>query len=318
MLFRSYFFPLVNGKYVLDEVSEEVVKERVEKSLTNEDAIYVVNIEVWEINGVDPVPLDSIAKLRRATDLIHKYNPNLLVGIYRMLPERAPLATYSGEGSDGYKEWQARNEIIAGALLDSVDVIFPSLYVLHLGEDSETTEERWSTYANATVRETRRISEGRPVVPFLMLYYHRNGSDPETRLPYNLKGNNWIEPELLFYQMLQLDKLADGMVLYNDRYLPWNTMVSNGLAGAMDFFHRNRLLGRMDSMRARYDALMTANHTAMLAKLEVEKTMLRKQYELAQARTEANTRLVDSLTAEIATMQAQVDRSIDLWSLINV
>ena len=315
-LTSHYFFPYVNGKYILDEVNEDVVRERVEKSLTNEDAIYLVNIEVWDINGVDPVPMDYIAQLRRATDLLHKYNPNLLVGYYRMLPQRAPNATYLGEDSPAYKQWQERNDIVADAMLDSVDVIFPSLYVLHLGEDNETTEERWKTFATESIRESRRIAEGRPVVPFLMLYYHRNGFDPTTGLPNNLKGNEWIEPELLYNQMLQLDELADGMVLYNDRYLTWNTLVTTELAGAVELFHQTRLKGTNDAMRARYDTLMAANHSALLAKLEAEKTVRLKQFEQSRARSVGNTAQADAIAAEIQRLEIEISRMVDLWTLL--
>ena len=238
MVTSWYFFETdEQGKYLRDTPSEAVIRQSVENHLTNEEQFYALNIEHWPLEGEPDVVANNLKKLKYVADLIHDCNPNLLIGFYRLLPRRDPNAAYSGAGTDQHEEWQAHNDRVAAQLQDSVDVLYPSLYVLHLGDATKTTAERWTTFAEGNLREARRVAAGKPVVPFVSLYYHPNGTRSESsNQPQNLKGWQWVEPELLLYQMLTLNEIADAFVLYNDLPTTWSNLKDAQIADAIDRF----------------------------------------------------------------------------------
>ena len=232
LLASWYFFETdESGDFLLDEVSEAVFSKRANEYLKDEEVFYVIDIEHWALGGEPEVVDASLEKLRHVADMVHKYNPNLLIGFYRLLPRRDPYAAYAGPGTSRHEAWQVHNNQVAAALRDAVDIIFPSLYVVHLGNQDQTTAELWADYAEGNIQEARRISGGKPVVPFLALYYHPNGfHDSNHVLTRNLKGWQWVEPELLLYQMMRLDQLADGFVLFNDLPTDWDGFVRSAVS----------------------------------------------------------------------------------------
>ena len=182
--------------------------------------------------------------------MIHKYNPNLLIGYYRLIPRRNLNSSYTGPDSPEYAAWQAENDQLAAVLEGSIDVIFPSLYVLHLGHESQTTEERWMTYARENISEARRLSDGKPVVAFLSMYYQENGKRSVDNRPTNPKSGQWIEPEFLLYQLTELSSLVDGAALYDDRNKPWTQFETAGIVEALDLFRQVADKGQLEELRS--------------------------------------------------------------------
>ena len=234
-----YFFKWIPelGRYDYDSgVDPAVIRERF-KNL-DETVFYVVDIEHWRLNDQDMEV--GLTNLRKAFDTIHQVNPNFMIGLYRYLPQRNPNAAYAGEGSDGYEVWQRHNDTVASGkevdpitgavrevgsgLEDGVDILFPSLYNVHVfkydehgrpvsaesaGEiDWDLTYERWKIYATENVREARRIADGKPVIPYLATYHHPNGTTFRFRvnqlkadlLRSSLKGNR-ISDRVILNQM---------------------------------------------------------------------------------------------------------------------
>ena len=313
-----YFFARdESGAYVLDEPNEEVIRQRVQAELTNEELFYVIDIEHWELEGDAGSVEASLQKLGKVTSLLHKYNPNLLIGMYRLLPSRDPNAAYAGTGSEMYEEWQQHNDQLAASLGGSVDVLYPSTYVLHLGEHGQTTEERWAVYAMNSIQEARRIANGKPVIPFLSLYYHPNGVRDASRLDArNVKGWQWVEPELLLHQLMVVDEWADGVVLYNDLPVDWSTLVDHHLLEPIDMLQTAKSAGRSDLLRTHYEQLVRQRHPELLAKLEAETSLGQKLQDLRQARIDSDTQRINSLTQEIDQLREQLEGMIDFWELL--
>jgi hypothetical protein len=305
-----YFFAQdENGVYERDEVSAEVIARRVQSSLTDEDTFYAMNLEEWELDGPPEVINASLVKLKRAADLIHEANPNLLIGFYRLMPRRRPHAAYEGADSERYQAWMAENDYIAAALEHSIDVIFPSLYVLHLGNGRYTTEELWKTYATESINEAKRIGGGKPVVPYVALYYHRNGM-------LNPKGWRPVEPEFLLYQLATISTLADGVLVYDDLHRSWDSLSGEGIDEAMALFRRIVDRGRVPQLLEYYEDAIARNHDELIEKLELEKQLIEKQKELIAATVNKNARLAASLVREISLLEYDLRNKIDLWSEI--
>ena len=317
LLASWYFFESdERNHYFLDQPSDAVIQKRVSENLTDEELFYAINIEHWELEGDLDVVQANLQKLRQVADLVHSYNPNLLVGFYRLLPRRDPSAAYLGPGTAQHDAWQAHNDRVAASLEDAVDVFFPSLYVLHLGDQNQTTAERWTTFAMGNIEEAVRIADGKPVLPFLSLYYHPNGSrDDYPALPRNLKGWQWVEPELLLYQMMKLDELADGFVLFNDLPTPWSNLVDTGLSESIQRFQSAGRDGRRGQLQAHYDRLFTQYHDELLAREATERLLAEKLQSFSRVRN-SNPRLANLLSREINQLQAQLDDMIQFWNLL--
>jgi hypothetical protein len=309
-----YFFAVDDeGEYILDEPNEAVIRQRVQEKLTDENILYVLDIERWPLDGDPSVVEASLAKLKRTAQLIHKYNPNLLIGYYSLVPERNPNAAYD-PGSDQHREWQARNDLIAASLEDAVDIFFPSLYVLHLGQDDQTTEQRWELFAAETIRETRRIADGKPVLPFLAMYYHPNSYASDHF--GNVKGWQWLEPEVLLYQLMTVHELADGMVLYNDRMADWQTIVDAELWAAIQKFRHTQNGGRFPQLRNFYDQVAEIHHDERVERLEAEKQLGEKIQDRRHAKAAGDQDAEESLTRQIAQLQGQIGGMFDLWDVL--
>ncbi|OGX06549.1 MAG: hypothetical protein A3G87_07370 [Omnitrophica bacterium RIFCSPLOWO2_12_FULL_50_11] len=257
-LTRWFFFPYDGKKYTdLSKVYEDIIRMRV-KNL-DENVIYVVNIEEWALSEVDWTDSSGdlhkadmevgLKNLRKAFDIIHDVNPNFMIGIYRYLPRRDPNAAYAGEGSDRYEAWQTHNDTVASGrevnpvtgavrevgpgLEDGVDILFPSLYNVHVFKydehgrpvsaesaeeiDWDLTYKYWRIYATENVREARRIADGKPVIPYLAMYHHPNGGN-------NPLGWKSIDRDFMRIQLQTLfdmvdeegRKMANGVVAYVD------------------------------------------------------------------------------------------------------
>jgi hypothetical protein len=311
MLLTGHFFfdKGPDGQYIRDRVSESVIQERVQRKLTDEDMFYTLNLEDWPLDLSLEEAYEAIEKLKEAANLFHKHNPNLMLGYYRLMPMRELNKAYRGEGSESYVEWQERNTLIAEALEDSIDILFPSVYVLHLGESGTTTEERWASYVEENIREARRIADGKPVLTFSAIYYHPNAES-------NVKRWEWLEPELVLYQLLFLRSRVDGVVLYNDLRTNWSILQDHGTVKALEIFERAKTLGKDDELAAFYDQLLDQHHDELLEKLELEKSLGDLRRRQLDADKTGNARLATQLGSQMQAVEKQIAGKFSIWKEI--
>lgn len=307
LLTGHYFFEKdENGAYIRDNPSERIIRERVEK--LDDDLFYAMNLEHWpiEMERSEDEIRDSLDKLKRTADWLHKYNPNLMIGFYRLMPLRELVKAYQGEGTEAHAEWQRRNDVISEALGNSVDVLFPSVYVVHLGEEGTTTEERWADYVGENIREAERIADGKPLLTFSALYYHSNAGG-------NQKGWQWLEPELVLFQLMYLRKHVDGIVLYNDLRTSWQAIEDQGIAEALQIFQHAKETGTIDQLSSFYDALLEENREELSERLELEKSVIDLRLALQNAERSGDSGTAARLRRELQTTQARIDGMLSLW-----
>ena len=131
----------------------------------------------------------------------YKYGAgDVSVGYYSTIPLRNYWAAQAGEGSTSYRSWAAQNDLLK-PLGEIVDAAYPSLYTFY------NDQEGWKTYAEANIREARRIS--RPdmgVYPFLWPRYHSSNRDGLAR--------TWIDRNYWRTELETLRVHADGIVIW--------------------------------------------------------------------------------------------------------
>lgn len=151
-----------------------------------------VDIEHWPLTGTDAD--SSIAKYLATLSAIRQAEPNLKLGLYNVLPVADYWRAVGAQGGDALSSWKSRNTEIASALIPHVDVLFPSVYTPYSDKDA------WVTYAQANIKEARRISQGKPVYCFLWPQF------PKT-LAF-LPGDFW------YAELATCRKFADGIVIW--------------------------------------------------------------------------------------------------------
>ncbi len=308
-----YFFERDEaGNYDRNQISISVMRKRFSETELDEDAFYVMNLEDWPLDGTPEETAESLRKLKQAANHIHYFNPNLMIGFYRLMPVRDVTSAVGGRGDEGYAEWQRTNSRIAAALEDTVDLLFPSLYILHLGDADATTEERWSHYATENLREARRIADGKPLLAFIALYYHPNGGDANETRP-NPKGWQWVEPELIAYQLLRLRELVDGHVLYNDLRTTWAELTDSGTVAALELLTQVRTLGMEAEFLSYYEELLVTHRDELVQKVELETRIYELEREQREANQQGHVRLAVRLGQDRAVAKTQLESAISLW-----
>ena len=148
--------------------------------------MFVVDIEHWPTYGDEAVVAESIRKLALVVDTIKEVNPQVVTGIYGMMPVRdywTPVA--NGYDSPQFDAWAARNARLQ-ELADHVDVIVPSLYTFYPDYDANGTprlweRDRWVQYATANLLQAQQY--GKPVVPYVWPLYHGGGGSDDPNSP---------------------------------------------------------------------------------------------------------------------------------------
>jgi hypothetical protein len=309
-----YFFEQRDdGSYINDTASESTLRQRVLNNMTNEDVFYVMNLEHWDLDGSPAETEVSLGKLKRTADLIHQFNPNLLIGFYRLLPHRDPVATYDGATSSEYQAWQSRNDHVAAALEDSIDIVFPSLYVMHRGDETHTTEERWSRYAEESVAEARRIGDGKPVIPFLALHYQPNGLDATNNRPNNLNAWQLIEPNFLLFQMAKLDAIADGFVLYYQSPGGGDATQPTELLDTIAMFQEVQRKGAVGQLRNFFYELLVSQHDELIERQTLERQLDEMLWEQEKAMADGDPTRYESLALEIRILQYRLRAQVEIW-----
>ncbi|MGX9120276.1 hypothetical protein ACWTU6_26965 [Mesorhizobium sp. BHbsci] len=161
-----------------------------------------IDIESWPLEGPDQA--SSIAKYQKTLSAFRKADPSVKLGLYSVLPLRDYWRAIGHQGPVALDGWKQQNTTIASSLIPHVDALFPSLYTFY------DDKVGWLAYAQANIREARRISQGKPVYCFLWPQFHKSLSGRNTTRPF-LPGDFW------YAELDTCRKLADGIVI-------WGTM----------------------------------------------------------------------------------------------
>ena len=97
-----------------------------------------------------------------------------------------------------YKQWQRENDAVS-SLASDVGIIYPSLYTFYDDVDG------WVRVAKENIAEARRISHGKPVMPFLWPQYH----DSAHALAFQPLPKDFWER-----QLATVHSDADGVVIW--------------------------------------------------------------------------------------------------------
>jgi hypothetical protein len=177
----------------------------------------VIKMHATEVGG-QPVMFDyEEASYQTLTNLytwMREGGDTGQIAYYGALPIRDYWRAVGAFGPAAYKQWQAENDARA-PLVSEVAMLFPSLYTFY------TNQPQWVTYAKANLSEARRISQGKPVYPFIWPQYHN--SNPSV-------GLQFIDPAFWTLEMQTIYDSgdADGMTLWggwdfvNDRPAQWD------------------------------------------------------------------------------------------------
>jgi hypothetical protein len=213
----NIWFPVVNG--VRDESrADEATARRIARESQAAGRMLVVNIEAWpadtRVYG-EALVSQAIERYSEVLDWIRDETPDLKIGLYGIFPLRdyvgasfsavydsqwgSPAGTSQFSAvSNRLAQWHNANDRL-GELASKVDVIYPSLYAFY------NNPSEWVGFATNMIAEARRY--GKPVVPFLMGYYH------EAAQPSSLRGQD-IDPVFWQSQLDTVRRLADGVILF--------------------------------------------------------------------------------------------------------
>ncbi|HYE37381.1 hypothetical protein [Methylocaldum sp.] len=189
----------LNSKKVADHICS------VASAAQKKNRITVLDVEHWPLTGTDAVVRDTRQKLLTLLGIFRKCAPSLKIGYYGVPPVRDYWRAMKGKQSPAYRKWQADNDKYQ-ELANRVDILFPSLYAFY--ED----RNGWLKYAEANIKEARRLAKGKPIYVFLWPQFHES----------NAKMKGKFIPG--YYWRLQLEtakRLADGAVLWGGWQTKW-------------------------------------------------------------------------------------------------
>ncbi|MER8603901.1 hyaluronidase [Mesorhizobium sp. M1156] len=168
---------------------------RVQKALElpRANQYLAIDIEDWPLDGTNAERATSIAKYQATLTAFRKADPSLRLGLYSVLPMRDYWRAIGAGGNDAFQDWQSRNTEIASALVPYVDALFPSVYSPY-GDI-----KAWKAYAEANLKEARRISRGKPVYCFLW---------PQFKTLAFVPGDLWAA------ELDTCKQFADGLVIW--------------------------------------------------------------------------------------------------------
>lgn len=168
-----------------DQVKKALQKPR-------DGAHLVVDIENWPLEGEGQAA--SIGKYQQTLAALKKGDPTVRLGLYSVLPLRDYWRANGRNGEKGFSEWQQANTKLAAGIVPYVDDLYPSLYAFYGDKDA------WVVYAEANLKEARRISAGKPVYCFLWPQFSKTYAF--------LPGDYW------YAQLDTCRRMADGIVMW--------------------------------------------------------------------------------------------------------
>lgn len=148
----------------------------------------------------------NMTTLAQFVDWAHSERPQLKVGFYGIMPLSDYWAPtyFATQDPAKLQAWKDANAFLS-PLAQKVDVIFPSLYT------SYDDQAAWQVYAQANIEQARQY--GKPVVPFLSMYY-----------PSGLSALGGQSLPADYWQMQQnlVRQNADGLVIWGGWAVAWD------------------------------------------------------------------------------------------------
>lgn len=140
---------------------------------------YIIDIESWPTAGTDLVVAESVRKYLSVINAARSETPDAKMGMYSMVPGRAYDAAVDGGAKlDAWTKSNARLQQLANAL----DFFCPSVYLFHPSEvQGRDTAAEFPRFADGQIDQARRLSNGKPIIPFLWptLYHNETGPIPQ-------------------------------------------------------------------------------------------------------------------------------------------
>lgn len=176
----------------------------IKSAKSNRAKTLVVDLEAWPTSG--PLASSTASRLNALVERLRKGGVTEEIGFYGLPPIRDYWRAVKPANHDQYKVWQAANEVLT-AVADKVDALFPSLYTFY------DDQAGWEKYARANVAEARRLAKGKPVYPFIWMFYHESSA--------TLGGK--LIPEVYWRRQLEvLAEVADGVVVWGGYQSNWD------------------------------------------------------------------------------------------------
>ncbi|MGV3554635.1 MAG: hypothetical protein ACO1OD_05220 [Croceibacterium sp.] len=167
------------------------------RSLPRDGAPIVMDFEEFHLNRGAEERAFGLGRLNAIAAAFRAAAPDREIGFYGYLPQRDYWRAIQNPRSTAYKAWQEENSAVA-PLARQIDLLFPSVYTFY------PDVKGWELYAEAQIREARRLSD-KPVYVFLWPDYHHGGSmAPSLPLP----------PAFWRRQLELARELADGVVIW--------------------------------------------------------------------------------------------------------
>lgn len=163
----------------------------------------IIDIEHWPLRGRNRVGR-SLENYMTVLEWFREAAPEVEWGYYGVVPQRNDLFVMRPRSTRRHQAWMRANDHF-GSLANSVDALFPTIYVKR-----DTDPERWVELAERYIAEARRLNPGAPVYPFLWPQYHDGSGRP-------------IEPDFWRLQLETVRRLADGAVIWHTGRYRWDS-----------------------------------------------------------------------------------------------
>lgn len=186
----------------------------------------IIDIERWPVTGSDKTVKQSLSKYKKVVDDFKIKGVNKSIGYYGVLPVQDYWRAVSKPTSSKYISWQKDNDRLL-SLVDSVDVLYPSLYTFY------NDQENWVKYARAQILEARRIANGKPVIVFLWPKFHDSN---------RFLKNKYVPADFWRTELETAMELADGVVIWGGWKEEWDPNAEWWIV-TRNFIVDNKLLG---------------------------------------------------------------------------
>jgi len=167
--------------------------------------VLALDIEIWPVTGTPVSVAGTVSRLTLLANRLRKAGYSKPIGFYGLPPNRDYWRAIQGQQSLAYKKWQTENDALR-TVANTSDVLFPSLYTFYNDAD------KWKEYAEANIREARRLASGKPVYAFLWPQFHESNQ--------LLKGQ-YLPQSLWRLELQTALSLADGVVIWGGWQQKW-------------------------------------------------------------------------------------------------
>ena len=181
--------------------------------------IRVIDVESWPIQGDLATMAGSRAKYTDLFWSVKSLSESKVVGFYNFPPVPDYWRIKAGIGAQKFREWQKDNDFYR-SLAAAVDAFFPSLYTVF-----EENIAAWRETTDPKLAEIERYRQNKPVIPFIMPYYHEGNRK---------KGGTEIDSDFLQGQIEYLFNSTDGVIIWTaledwDEHAQWWVALSGFL-----------------------------------------------------------------------------------------